>query len=91
MRSPRNIASRRSARPDCSAQLEQQRKRLVVDPVLGVVEVEPGALGRQPRPPLRVLGEQVAQVERLDLGVIALQLPPRRALAQRWDLLVGHR
>ena len=58
--------------------------RLVGDPVLGVVEEEPGRLGGQPLAAAGVLGEQVAKVPLADLGVVALQRrSTRRAPAAR--------
>ena len=49
--SPRNIASRRVGQVALLRQLDQQPQRLVRDALLGVVEVEPGALAprRSPR------------------------------------------
>ena len=83
IRSPRNIASVRSARPDSSASCEQEPQRLVGDAVLRVVEVEAGALGREPLAAGRVRGEQVAQMELADLGVVALERRPGRPFAKR--------
>ncbi len=62
--SPRNIASIRSRRPDSSASCSEQRERLVGDAVLRVVEEEAGGLERQPLAALRVLREELAQVQR---------------------------
>ena len=50
------------AQPACLCQREQQLHRLVGDAVLGVVEVDPVVLDRQPGAPLVVRGEQLAQV-----------------------------
>ena len=86
IRSPRNIASIALAEPDSSASAQQQRERLVGDPVLRVVEVQAGALGRQPLAPARVRGEQVAEVDVADLLVVPLERLPggtRRAAASR--------
>ena len=75
--SPRAARAARARRraPTSSAE------RLVGDPVLRVVEVEPGRLGGQPLAAVGVGGEEVAQVARRDLGVVALERPP--ALAAR--------
>ena len=61
----------------------EQQQRLVGDPVLREVEVEAGALGHQPLPPLRVGGEEVAQVLPADLLEVGLQLGPGRAASER--------
>ena len=70
MRSPRNIASVRSARPDSSASCSSSAQGLVGDAVLRVVEVDAGALRREPLSARRVLGEEVAQLDVADLGVV---------------------
>ncbi len=64
-------------------QLEEEPQRLVGDAVLRVVEVDAGALGGEPLAAGRVLGEEVAQVCRADLGVVALERRPGRPFAQR--------
>ena len=51
----------------------EQGDRLVGDPVLRVVEVEAHGLGGQALPPVRIGGEQVAEVHARDLGVVALE------------------
>ena len=66
-----------------AGQAEQEPEGLVGDPVLGVVQVQPGRLGGQPLAPARVRREQVTQVLPADLGVMLLQGLPRRSLAQR--------
>ena len=48
--------------PALLGQRDEQRERLVGDPVLRVVEVEARGLGGQPLAALRIGGEQVAQV-----------------------------
>ncbi len=68
--SPRNIASIRSRRPHSSARAISSRIVSVRDAMLRVVEVEACALGHQPLPAARVLGEEVAQVPVADLGVV---------------------
>ena len=82
IRSPRNIASVRSGRPDSSASCEQEAQRLVGDAVLRVVEVDPGALGDEPVAARRILGEEIAQVEVTDLGVVPLERAPGSTFAQ---------
>ena len=57
-------------------QRHEQPHRLVGDPVLGVVEVEPGRLGGQPLAAARVPGEQLAQVPPGDLFVVPLERLP---------------
>ena len=52
--------------PRLVRELQEQRDRLVRDPVLRVVEVEPGGLGGQPLAAGGVGGEQVAQVRLTD-------------------------
>ncbi len=82
MRSPRNIASVRSAQPGLLGEGDEEPERLVGDPVLRVVEVEAGGLGGQPLAALRVVGEQVAKVDVADLVVVLLERSPRGALTQ---------
>ena len=89
MRSPRNIASMRSARPDSSASCEQQPQRLVGDAVLGVVEVEAGALGGQALAAPRVAGEQVAQVPVARSPRDAARAPSRQDARCSASALVG--
>ena len=57
-------------------QRHEQPHGLVGDPVLGVVQVEPGRLGGQPLAPARVPGEQLAQVLPGDLVVVPLERLP---------------
>jgi hypothetical protein len=57
-------------------QRHEQPHRLVGDPVLGVVQVEPGRLGGQSFAPARVPGEQLAQVPPGDLVVVPLERLP---------------
>ena len=68
--------------PALVGELGQQLQRLVGDPVLRVVEEEPGALGDQPRAAVGVLREQLTQVPVPDLAVVLLEGLPGRALAQ---------
>ena len=63
-------------------QLQQEAQRLVGDAVLRVVEVDAGALGGEPLAACRVLGEEVAQVEVADLGVVLLERAPRPAVRE---------
>src|SRR6185312_11715942 len=65
-------------------QLDQQGEGLVGHPVLGVVQVQPGGLGGQPDPPLRVSREQVTQMPFANVLVVLLQRLPRGALSKRW-------
>ena len=76
MCSPRNIASRFSGTPDSSASVDEQPHGLVGDPVLGVVQVEPGRLRSQPLAAARVVGEQLAQVPVGDFLVVPLERLP---------------
>ena len=64
-------------------QVDQQPYGLVGDPVLGVVEVDPGRLRGQPFPTAGVPGEEVAQVPPRDLVMVALQRLPRLPFPQR--------
>ena len=43
-------------------QLDEAPEGLGVEPVLGVVEAQPGCLGDHPRPALGVFGEEIAKV-----------------------------
>ena len=78
--------------PGFSSQLEQEPDRLVGDPVLRVVEVEAGAFGGEALAARRVLGEEVAEVEVADLGVVVLERLPGGALPEwrRGGLGHGH-
>ncbi len=64
-------------------QLEEQAQRLVGDAVLRVVEVDTDTLGCEPFAARRVGGEEVAQVEISDLGVVLLQGQPCLPFAKR--------
>ena len=68
--------------PGLLGQRHQQLDRLVGDPVLRVVEIQAGALGDQPLAPRRVGGEQVAQMQILDVLVVPAQPLPASALGQ---------
>ena len=61
--SPRNMASMRSRSPDSWASCSSKRQGFVGDPVLGIVEVEPGGLDREPLAALGILGEELPEVE----------------------------
>ena len=63
MFSPRNIASMRSRSPDSSGKLKQQPQGFVGDPVLRIVEIDPGALRRHPLPAIGILGEKLPEVD----------------------------
>jgi hypothetical protein len=53
-------------------ELPKQPQGLVIDAVLRVVEEETGALGYEAGAAVRVLGKQLAQVLRPNLGVVTL-------------------
>ena len=61
--SPLNMASMRRARPQSSARRMQQSDRLVGDPMLRVVEVEPGGFGRHALAAPGVAGEELPQMQ----------------------------
>ena len=69
-------------------ELEQQLQRLVGDAVLRVVEIDADGLDRQALAALGVVGEELAEVQPLDLLVVGLESGPSRTLAQSGD---GHR
>ncbi len=54
----------------------EERERLVRDPLLGVVEREPGGLGDQPLAPAGVGREEFPQMHAANLGVMALERLP---------------
>ena len=64
--------------------LKQQSQGLVGDPVLGIVEIESGGLDRQPLPALAILGEELPEMDTLDLLVVLLQRRPGGAQVQSW-------
>ncbi len=75
--------------------VDQKRKRLLGDAVLRVVQHETRAFRRELRGAVLVLGEQVAQMRVLDLGMMRLERLPGRgfdrcghvaSLAQRFCL-----
>lgn len=68
-------------------ELAEQAHRLVGDAVLGVVEIQAGPLRAQPLTTVRVLSEQLTQMDRSDLGVMLFKRLPRRLLPQGVD---GH-
>ena len=57
-------------------QRDEQFHGLVGNPVLRVVQVQPGRLDGQPLASARIPGEQVAQVQAGDLGVVPLERLP---------------
>jgi hypothetical protein len=57
-------------------QLDQQPHRLVGDPVLRVVQVEPGRLRAHPLAPSRIGSEQLPQMPVGHLGVVPLERLP---------------
>jgi hypothetical protein len=63
-------------------QLEEQAQGLIGDPVLGVVQVEPGSFGDQPLTAPGVGREQLPQVPSADFGIVLFQCLPGRALAK---------
>ena len=70
MRTPANIVRPALLHAGRPRHRQQQRHRLVGDPVLAVVEEQAGALGGQALRALRVVGEQVPQVAVPDRGVV---------------------
>ena len=69
--------------PGLLGQLEQQAQGLVGDPVLRIIEVEPGGLGAEPLAAIRVLGEEIAQMAAHQLRMVLGQGIEGRALPQR--------
>ncbi len=69
--------------PAVRRQRGQQLDRLVGDPVLRVVEVEPGALRDQALAATGVRANSVAEARVADLGEVALQRLPGVALGER--------
>jgi hypothetical protein len=55
---------------------------LVSDPVLGIVEIDPGRLDGHPFPALAVFGEELLQVQALHLLMVLFQRSPGGAPAQ---------
>ena len=84
MRSPRNIASRRSARPHSSA---SPASSPTVSSVMRFFEKS--RYRPAPSAALRIVRKQLAQVEAGDLGVVGLEGLPRAARAQRGGLRCG--
>ncbi len=80
IRSPLNIASRRSLEVRLLRQFDEQAQRLVGDAVLRIVEVQAACLRAQALAALGILGEQLAQVPSPDGLVVVLKcaegLPP---------------
>ena len=64
-------------------ELQQQLERLVGDAILRVIEVEARRLRRQAFAALGIVGEQLAQVQALDLAGGARRAPSRRVAAVR--------
>ena len=64
-------------------ELDQQPQRLVGDAVLGVVEIDPGALDREALPALGIIREELPQMQALSPLVVLLQRFPSRERAQR--------
>ncbi len=75
--------------PDFLGQLDEQRHRLVGDPVLRVVQVNARGLGVQPLAAPGVGREQVTQVRTGDFRVMALERLPRFPLPQRGSRHAG--
>ena len=61
----------------CAGEVEQQPHRLLGDAVLGVVEQQVTRAQREPREPVGVGGEQLAQVHRGHGFGMSLERPPR--------------
>ena len=57
-------------------ELEEERQRLVGDAVLRVVEVDARRLRGEALAALRVVGEEIPQMQVADLLVVALQILP---------------
>ena len=70
--------------PGLLGQLDQQPQRFVGDAVLGVVEVQSGRFGREALAAPRFIGEQLAQVNPGDLGVVLLERLPGGTLTERY-------
>jgi hypothetical protein len=68
--------------PAFVSQPQEQLEGLVGDPVLRVVEEEPGSFGDQALAAIRVLPEELAQVPSPDFGVMALERLPRLGFAE---------
>src|SRR5262249_21926005 len=66
-------------------QSTEQRDGLVGDPILGVVEIDPGRLRGEALTTAWVLGEQRAEVTLRDLLLVILERLPRLARGQRQD------
>src|SRR5262249_28437545 len=64
-------------------QSQEELERFVGDPVLGVVEVDAGRLGREALTAPGVVGEQPPEVQVADLPEMGFERLPGRALAQR--------
>ncbi len=65
-------------------QLQQQLQRFVGDAVLGIVEIEARRLDRQLLAAVRIVGEQLLQLQVLRCLIMFLKQLPGRAPAQRW-------
>ena len=61
-------------------ELEQQLERFVGDPVLGVIEIDPGAFGIHPLATIRIVGEELAEMERFDRLIMDFEGLPCLAL-----------
>ena len=76
IRSPANIASRRSQTPRLLGERDEQSNRLLGDAVLRVVEEQPRSLGREPLGPSRVAVEEIAKVRPPHLLGVRLERLP---------------
>ena len=78
----------RCAQARLSGELKQELQRLVSDAILGIVEIDSDIFDREALAPLGVIGEELAELQPLDLLVVGLESGPSRTLAQSGD---GHR
>ena len=70
------------AEPRLLGELDEQSQRLVSDPVLRVVEIEPDRLDSQSLAAPRIRGEQIAEMGACDLGVVLLERLPSQSVTQ---------
>ena len=80
----------RMLQPRRVRQVVQQAQRLCDDPVLGVIEVEPGVLQRKSRNPHRVLIEQRAYMHVRHARLMCSKRLPGRGFRDEWFLRYGH-
>ena len=90
IRSPANIASRRSRDAGLLGEGDEQPQRLVGDAVLRVVDEDPRRLAREPLGAARIGREEVAQVRSPHLLRVRLESLPGDRLPE-WRGQIGHR